>query len=248
MKLKGKIAVVVGASGGIGREIVKALAKEGADIVLVARRKNILNGLAEEVSRYQIKTYIYVTDITKASSINELSKKLGQHFKKIDMLFNVAGVGIYKKLEDLTIDDWCNSLNINVTAPFLVTQRLMFLLKRSTSAVVVSFGSGMGKIGLSGRSAYCTSKFALRGLMLSLAKEYKNTNVKICLATLGSVLTSFGPLSLEKKVEKQKEGKEYLKPFQVAHTVISKIENDSLTDEFSIYPKDYYKESREDKR
>lgn len=248
MNLKGKLAVVVGASGGIGREITRALAREGVNIIMVARNKGVLRALEREVNTQGVKTEIFTADLSKSKSAAKTADRITKKHKKIDILFNAAGIGVYNFLEKIDLADWEKSLNINVTAPFVITQRLMPSLLRAEKAVVISLGSGMGKIGLSGRSAYCTSKFALRGLMLSLAKEYKTTNVQITHATLGSVLTSFGPLSLADKKEKMEQGKKYLEPGQVAHMLVSKIANDTLEDEVPIYPSDYFAESKEDKR
>jgi short-subunit dehydrogenase len=248
MNLKGKLAVVVGASGGIGREITLSLAREGTNIIMVARNKGVLRALEREVSGLGVKTKIFTADLSRPKSAAKTADKIAKKHKTIDILFNAAGVGVYNFLEKIDLCDWERSLDINVTAPFIFTQRLISSLSRAKQAVVISLGSGMGKIGLSGRSAYCTSKFALRGLMLSLAKEYKNTNVQITHATLGSVLTSFGPLSLADKKEKMEQGKKYLEPGQVAHTLVSKIANDTLEDEVPIYPSDYFAESRKDKR
>jgi short-subunit dehydrogenase len=84
--------------------------------------------------------------------------------------------------------------------------------------------------------------------MLSLAKEYKKSNINFTLLTMGSILTAFGPLSVEDKKEKSKKGKQYLDPKWLAHHIVSKIKNDTLEDEVSIYPSHYYEESRKDKR
>lgn len=247
MNLKGKIAVVAGASGGIGREVSVELGRRGTHVALVARRKDVLETVKEVIEKTGGKAYLYECDLTSSKSVDELVKNLEKNFKHIDILVNAAGVGVYKNLKDVLLEEWQKSLDVNVTASFLLTQKLLPLLGKSEKAVVISMGSGMGKVGVSGRSPYCASKFALRGLMLSLAKEFKKTNIKISLLTLGSVLTSFGPLSLEEKMEKQKTGKRYLDPKDLARTIVSKIENDSLEDEVVIYPSQYFFESKKGK-
>jgi len=83
--------------------------------------------------------------------------------------------------------------------------------------------------------------------MLSLAKEYKKTNVQFCHLTLGSVLTAFGPLSLEDKLASQKKGKKYLDPAWLAHTIVAKVKNDTMEDEVTIYPSQYFGESKKGK-
>ena len=97
----------------------------------------------------------------------------------------------------------------------------------------------MGKIPSAGRSVYCASKFALRGLSLSLSKEYKGTNIHFVLVTLGSTLTDFGPKTLKEKEEESLKGKAYFTPEGVAKKFIEIVENDKLEDEIELYPSEY---------
>lgn len=248
MKLKGKVAVVAGASGGIGREIVLALAKRRVNLILVARRKIVLEALRKEAQGFGADAKIFTCDFTKASSIDKLAEKISKQYKKIDILFHLAGIAVYKKFEEISLEEWQRSLDINTTAVFYLTQKLMPQLKASDESFVIASGSGMGKVALSKRSPYCASKFALRGLMLSLAKEYKNTNVRFVHLTLGSVLTAFGPLSLEEKKRKQEKGKKYVDPTWLAYHIVARIEHETLDSEVPIYPSHYFEESRKDKR
>ena len=248
MLLKGKIAVIAGASGGIGREISLALAKNGVNLVLVARRMAVLEALAKDTRSLGVNTWILTCDFTKPKSIGKLASKITQRYKKIDLLFHLAGIGLYKKFNEISADEWQRSLDINVTSVFYLTQKLLPQLIAADKSYVIASGSGMGKVALSGRSPYCASKFALRGLMLSLAKEYKNSNVHFILLTLGSVLTSFGPLSFEEKMDKQKRGKKYIDPTWLAHHIVTRIEHDTLDAETPIYPSHYFEESKKDKR
>jgi len=248
MNLRGKIAVIAGASGGIGREVSRALAKEGAEVVLVARRREILEALKKDIEVKGGKAYVYTSDLTKETVVKDLAAKISSNFKSIDILFNSAGYGVYKKLPDISFEEWEKSFAVNVDSVFLLSQQLLPLLVKSKKAYVISTGSGMGKIALSGRSPYCASKFALRGLMLSLAKEYKRTNIKFVLLTMGSILTSFGPLGVEEKKKKQDKGKEYINPTWLAHHIVARIKHDTLEDEVPIYPSHYFEESNKDKR
>lgn len=245
MDIKGKNVLILGATGGIGRHLSFAFASKGANLLLSGRRKIVLCALEKELKSFPVLVKTYSLDVTKKADFISLSKKIKKDFKSIDVLVNAFGVGIYKSLEETNYEDFKRSVDINLNGVFLSIKYFLPLLERSQKSYIISLGSGMGKVGVAKRSAYCASKFGLRGLMLSLAKEYKSKNVKFCLLTLGSVLTSFGPLSLEEKIEKQKKGKKYLDPVHLAKTIVSKLENDTLIEETTIYPKNYYKESRE---
>lgn len=247
MKLQGKTAIVAGASGGIGREISKALAKEGVEVVLVARNKKALTVLQGEIENKGGKAHVYTADLTDNKSVSRLADQFKGKFKQVDLVFHCIGVGVYKKLPEINLEDWESSFKVNVTSVFLLSQSFLPLLASSQKAHVIAFGSGMGKIGVAGRAPYCMSKFALRGLMQSLAKEYKKTNINFCLLTLGSVLTNFGPLTVKEKIEKQKKGKGYIDPEWLAGNIVVRLEHETLEDETSIYPPKYYEESKKGK-
>lgn len=249
MQISGKNVVIVGASGGIGRALSFSFSVEGANLILVGRRVLVLKALEREIKSLDSggSVFIFKADVTSEKDIRKLARFAFRKFGIVDVLVNAAGIGVYKNIKDLSFEEWKRSLSINLDAPFLTIKAFLPLLEKSKNSLVISIGSGMGKIAVSGRSAYCASKFGLRGLMLSLAKEYKNTNIKFVLLTLGSVLTAFGPLTLEEKIKKNKSGKSYLDPVDLARTIVSKIKNDTLKDEVSIYPSNYYRESKENK-
>lgn len=248
MNLRGKTVCIIGATGGIGREVSLAMAKRGANIILVARKMDSLDVLEKEIGSSGVKIGKFTCDVTDHKSIELLGRNISRNYKSIDVLFHLAGIGVYKKLPEITYEEWKASMDINVTSAFYIFQKLMPLLLKSEKAYVIASGSGMGKVALSGRSAYCSSKFALRGLMQSLSKEYKKTNIHFVHLILGSVLTSFGPLSLAHKKRKHKEGKGYLEPDWLANHIVTKLEHETLEDETPIYPRHYFSESKKDIR
>lgn len=239
MGLKDKIILLIGATGGIGSAIARELTKEGVRVILVSRSTKELDNLSRELGAEKA----YTCNLLDRASIRNLGNNLRKNFEKVDALINAAGIGIYKSFEDASFDDWEVSFGLNVNANFLVTKEVFPLLKKSKKGIVVSLGSGMGKRGFSQRSLYCSSKFALRGWSLSMSKEYKNTNLRFSLLTLGSVLTGFG-IGIEKKKERIKQGKNYLSPESVARKVVSIIENGGSEEEYSLYPRGYTKERK----
>jgi len=162
-----------------------------------------------------------------------LIAKIKSDYGQIDILINAAGIGTYKNLTELTLDDWDYSIALNLTAPFVLIKELL------PKSLVLTIGSGAGVIPMRGRSGYCASKFGLRGLMLSLAEEYKDQDPKFCLITLGSTLTNFGPLTLDQKLEKHKNGDAYFTTEWVANKLIEIIENDNREVEYVLYPGDF---------
>ena len=247
MEIKGKTAVIIGATGGIGRVLSMALALEGANVVLVGRRKDVLTSLKNKIAEKKGKAQIISLDVTKARGVNKLYSILSKKYPSVDILIHAAGIGLYKQFEKVSFSEWKKSFEVNVDSVFLISQKLIPLLKKSEESFVISMGSGMGKVGVAKRSPYCSSKFALRGLVLSLAKEYEETNTKFILMTMGSILTSFGPLSLEDKIKKQNKGKKYIKPTELADFIVSRLKNNTFKVENSFYPHNYLQESKEGK-
>jgi short-subunit dehydrogenase len=170
----------------------------------------------------------------------KIANQISEEHKNIDILINCAGIGIYKPLEDLTLEDWNRSMNICTKSSFLFMKNLLKNISNSDNSLILNIGSGAGAIPMAGRSAYCAAKFALRGITLSLAEEYKRIGKpKFCLITLGSTLTSFGPLSFEEKKLEMEKGKAYFTPEWVAEKLTEIIKDENREMEYVLYPGDY---------
>ena len=238
MDLKRKTAIVTGATGGMGREIVARLDKEGVNLILVSKTESELQSLVKRLEGKNHK--IYACDLSNQDETQKVAKQISSENKSVDILIHAAGIGIYKIIEELTHDDWNKSININLNSVFIFTKELIQQLNNSDRSIVLSLGSGMGVKAESKRSAYCTSKFALRGLMLTLSEEYKRFNKpKFCLLTLGSVLTSFGPMSMDEKKKSMENGKGYLTPDWVAEKIVEIIKSDKREAEYEFSSPDY---------
>ncbi|MCH7730827.1 SDR family oxidoreductase [Patescibacteria group bacterium] len=240
MKLKDKVAVVTGAAGGIGSTFVKELDKENVDCVLIEKDEESVKRL---ISSLQGKNHSYfICDFRRTSEILRLVKKIKRAYKKIDLLINVAGIGVYKSIEDIRLSEWEDSLAINLTSPFLLIKKLIPLLNKSESPLVINVGSGAGIMPFTNRVAYCSSKYGLRGMTLTLAKEYEGRKLEFCLITLGSVMTNFGPLSIEDRKKGEKKGKSYFVPEWVAKKLVGIIKDNKREVEIVLFPSNYEEE------
>ena len=227
---KNKIAVVTGANGGIGKLLIKQLKKDGIRCVCIDKE-----GIPSD--------NFFLCDLSKQREVKNLINTISSKFEAIDLLFNIAGVGIYKSIENLTIKEWNNSLAINLSAPYMLMKGMSPLLKKSDDAVVINFGSGMGVEATAGRSAYCSSKFGLRGLSLTLSKELRSENIDVVLLTLGSIMTNFGTGGIELRKKLAKDGKKYLTSDEVVKKVIEIINSPTPKSEYVIYPQGYLSSS-----
>lgn len=233
MELNKKTIIIVGATGGIGEGIVKKLHNEGASLIFVSKSEEKLKKLNAELNEKH--TY-YVCDFTKNSEVIDVISQIKKTNESIFGLINAAGVGIYKKLEETSNDDWENSLKINVGGPFFFIRDLLPLLKSTTESFILTLGSGAGTIPMRGRAAYCSSKFALRGLILSLAEELKETPPHMCLITLGSTITNFGDKPVEQKTEEFKKGRAYFPVEWVANKIVEIIKDKNRKSEIVLFP------------
>lgn len=235
MDLTGKVAVIAGATGGVGSAVARELAKNGAKLVLLGRNEEKLSELAGSLAgdhKY------FTVDFTDNASIEEAAKKVLADFPEIAVLVNSAGYGVYKPIEEVEYGEWSDSFAIGVTAPYFLTKHLLPGLTKGES-VVVNMGSGAGVIAMPGRSVYSIQKFALRGLTLSLAEEFKGTKTRFVLMTMGSILTEFGPMTLEEKKREMESGKAYFTPEWVAEKIVEIAEDDNRQVEYELYPSAY---------
>jgi 3-oxoacyl-[acyl-carrier protein] reductase len=230
-QLASKVAIVTGASRGIGRAISIALAKEAAIIVLAARSMEKLQQTAEKIKEAGGKAEIVVTELTEEKSIKNLVKITNEKFKRLDILINNAGVTHSAKLENTATEDWQRCMNINARAPFILCREALPLLKKSEQAYIINIASVVGVKGYPLQSAYTSSKHALRGMTLSLAEELRGSNIRIHLLCPGGIDTDMVD-SVRPDIPKN----ELIKPEEIAELVLYLIthKGNAVIDELHI--------------
>ncbi|MDF3195020.1 SDR family oxidoreductase [Pseudomonas sp. 1928-m] len=175
MKISECRAVITGASGGIGQALVAALLNEGAQLLLVSRQPDALQALAQA---HAGKVTVVAADICQRSG-REAVVAAAQRFGGINTLINAAGVNHFGLLEQHDESAIAELIALNVTATLQLTHRLLPLLRQQKRALLVNLGSTFGSIGYPGFSAYCASKFALRGFSEALRRELADTQIKV---------------------------------------------------------------------
>ena len=188
-KLFGEVALVTGASRGIGRAISAALGREGASVVLAARAVEKLEETAELVSKAGGRAEIVVTELTDEDSIRNLVKATAAGFGRLDILVNNAGVTHSAALEETATADWERCMQVNARAPFILCREALGLLREGPGGRIVNIASVVGVKGYRLQSAYTASKHALRGMTISLAEELRDSNVRVHLLCPGGVDT-----------------------------------------------------------
>lgn len=188
-RLAGSVAMVTGASRGIGRAISTALAAEGATVVLAARSAEPLRQTADLVMEAGGRAEVVVTDLAREASIVELIKTTRDKFGRLDILINNAGITHSARLDETRTEDLDRCWAINARAPFLLCREALPLLRQATRAFIVNIASVVGVKGYPLQSAYTASKHALRGMTMALAEELRDTNVRVHVVCPGGVAT-----------------------------------------------------------
>ncbi len=189
--LSGQVALVTGASAGIGRAIANAFMREGADLVVVARRADRLEALAAEAQRLGRECRMVTGDVREEDTAGRATQAALDHFGKLDILVNNAGVGIYKQLEETSPDDYDTMMDSNMRSTFLFTRYAVPILTHQGSGVIINVSSMAGVMGFPGEAVYCATKFAQVGFTQALDRELRPRGIKVGVLCPGGVKTEF---------------------------------------------------------
>jgi len=190
-KLRGQAVLVTGASAGIGWACAIALAREGADLVITARREDRLAALARQAETAGARVITVVGDArdeqTAVRAVAAAKTQLG----RLDILINNAGVGIYKDLADTSAAEYDLMFDSNVRSSFLFTRHAAPLMIEQKRGTILMISSMAGKYGFPGEAVYCATKFAQVGLAQALDKELRPHGIKVGAICPGGVKTEF---------------------------------------------------------
>ena len=217
-KLEGKVALVTGASRGIGCAIARALFDEGAHTYLVSRRRKVVQKLAAAWNKSGIRAEGLSADITREREVNELIVRVKKRSGRLDILINNAGVLTYKPFRKTTFEDWQSNIGSNLTGIFLCTRASLPLMKRRRDAHIVNIISVAGIEAYENCSAYCASKFGALGLSRVLAEELRPLGIRVTAILPGPVRTK-----MIQKLPFTVEKDQILEPEDVARAVIEAL-------------------------
>ena len=170
-KLDGKIAVITGASKGLGKAIALALGAAGARLALVSRNREQLNAVAGAVKEAGGEAQVFPADVSEEDQVLKLERDVVEKFGKVHILINNAGMNLRKPLVEITLEEWQRVLNTNLTSVFLMCRSFIPHMKGSGCGRIINMTSTMSWVSLPGRAAYSASKTALLGVTRALALE-----------------------------------------------------------------------------
>ena len=233
VKLDGKVAVVTGASKGIGKAIASAFAGAGAKVVLAARTHETLEQVASDLRESGAEALAVPTDVTDVDAVQRLIEQTLDAYQHVDILVNNAGVGYFGPVVDFAPDDWDAVLNSNLKAVYLCAKYALPPMLAQGSGQIINVLSIAAKVAFEASAAYCAAKAGALALTKILASEVRQQNIRVTAVLPGSVHTPFWD-----DVPEHPDFEQMLKPEHIADTVVSICQQPPgmVTEEIVVMP------------
>ncbi|MFK8101335.1 MAG: SDR family oxidoreductase [Saprospiraceae bacterium] len=207
MNVKGKVAIVTGSSKGIGLATVTSLLAQGVKVAGWSRSGTDL----DHPNFKSIKA-----DVTNVEAVQEAYDQTVNAFgEDVSMLINNAGLGYFAPIEEIKLEDWHQMINTNINGIFYVTRLVVPRMKAMEEGHIINISSIAGTTGMPNLSAYCATKFAVRGMSQSLYKELRNDGIKVSCIYPGSVQTNFFD-----DIESVEANENMMQPNDIAETIL----------------------------
>lgn len=178
-KLNGRVALITGASKGLGRAMAIALAGAGAKLALVSRDVEKLNSVAGEVRAAGSEAFVFCADVAREDQVVALEKQVIDAAGGVHILINNAGINIRKPITDFTLEEWNRVMDTNVTSVFLMSRAFVPHMKGQGYGRIINMTSIMSHVSIAGRTAYSASKAALLGITRALALELASEGITV---------------------------------------------------------------------
>lgn len=201
-----KVAIVTGASRGIGREIAKSLSRQGIKVIAnYNNSKEKALQLKEELKKEGIEIDIVKADVSKRENVKELVRYVIKKYENIDILINNAGISEYKLFTEETDEDWNKIINNNLYSAFVTTQEVIPNMIKNKKGCIINISSVWGKVGASMEVIYSISKAGIDGLTKALAKELGPSNIRVNSIAPGIIDTDMCKDFSEEEINQIKE-------------------------------------------
>jgi len=221
--LDSRVAMVTGASSGVGRATAIALGRAGADVALLARHAADLTDVAAEVQRAGRRAFPTPVDLADVAATAAAFDRAVAQAGRLDVLVNVAATDVPGPATALSVEDWDLVLGVNLRAPFLLAKLAFPHMQATGGGTIVNISSVAGRRGWANASAYCASKFGLTGLTQALAAEGKPHGIRVCVFYPGAMATHWGTFTPEDRAVPAREATpatQALAPEQVADLIV----------------------------
>ena len=190
--LSQQVCFVTGATRGIGRAIAKMLLLEGAAVAICGQRQESVDrAVAELAAETAGKVKGKAADVKSHEEVAELFRFVDAEFGALDVLVNNAGIGIFRHVRELSLDEWKHTLETNLYGAFYCSREALFRFGTNRNGFIVNIGSMAGANAFAGGAAYNASKFGLMGFTEAMLQDVRSENVRVSTIMPGSVATEF---------------------------------------------------------
>jgi len=229
MRLKNKVCLITGAGSGIGKETALLFAKEGAHVVV-----NDFNEVSGQETVRQIcdnngEAIFIQADVTNPDNVKVMVEKVIDHYGRIDVLFNNAGISGVGQLHDIDLEAWNRVMNVNINGVFLVTKFVVPHMMKQQSGSIINMSSCIAEMGLANRASYATTKGAILALTKSIQVDYAKYNIRVNALLPGTIFTPFvedylskdpNPEAAVESIKRRQLGGDLGKPIDVAFAAL----------------------------
>jgi 3-oxoacyl-[acyl-carrier protein] reductase len=191
VNLRGAVAVITGATQGIGRATAFRLGRDGARVAVCARTPEHVRATERELREAGIDAIGLPCDVSDAGAVERFAAFVTRERGTPHVIVNNAGIGRFRPIEELSIEDWDATMGVNVRSLFLVTRAFLPGMKQAGRGSIVNVASLAGRNGIEGGTAYCASKHAVLGFSKALMLEVRKHNIRVLAICPGSVETGF---------------------------------------------------------
>ncbi len=194
--LSGKLALVTGGTRGIGRAIAQELLLAGASVAICGRDQTALEAVVSELTaKSGSKVEGKIADISKWEDVQALFRFVDERLGGLDILINNAGIGIFRPVAELSVEEWRRTVDTNLNGAFYCSHLALARFRNRAGGSIINISSLAGKNPFAGGAAYNASKFGMNGLSEAMMMDHRYDNVRVSYVMPGSVDTGFGPQS-----------------------------------------------------
>ncbi|WP_102027907.1 SDR family oxidoreductase [Salirhabdus sp. Marseille-P4669] len=231
--LEGQVAIVTGASRGIGKEIAKSLAQAGVKLTITGSSEQVHKTKKELHDAGFHDVLSIQADVAKENEVEHVVEATKNAFGTIDLLVNNAGIGLFKPVEEVTIEEWRNTFDVNVQGVFLFTKAVLGTMKQKQFGTIITVSSDVSRYTIPNGSLYTATKYAIQGFMGSVSQEVRDDGIRVGTINPGMVDTYFAE---SKQGESHK--KDWLKVHDIANAVVymASAPKYMVVDEMHIHP------------
>ncbi|WP_406946276.1 SDR family oxidoreductase [Halobacillus sp. SY10] len=229
-----QVAIVTGASRGIGKEIAFQLAEKGAYLSIIGSSEEIHQTKEDLKKQGHTNVLAYMADVSDENEIDQVVEGTKKAYGKVDILVNNAGIGDFKPIEEVTVEEWRRTYDINVQGVFLATKAVLPIMKKQQFGTIITVASDVSRYTIpEGGALYTSTKYAVQGFMGSLAQEVRKDGIRAGTINPGMVDTYFA-----NGTKGDPEKSEWLKVHDIAEAVVymALAPKHMVIDEMHLHP------------